>query len=121
LLKWNCKENEKQRRILMKKKTKKFITGIIIFISTLAAGFSITAISFSLFDSLTNNQMRILFGTDVIMLLIIGTIAWFIYESKLNCTKKSKESEQRHNDRMQRNIDYSKELSTILDYSNFAA
>lgn len=105
----------------MKEKTKKFITGIIIFISTLVTGFSITAISFRLFDSLTNNQMRILFAADVIMLLIIGTIAWFIYESKVNCNRKDREFEQRHNDRVKRNIEYSKELATILDYSNFAA
>ncbi len=105
----------------MKKKSNRIITGIIIFISTLGAGFGITAISFSLFDTLTNNQMRILFAADIILLLLIGTIAWFVYESKVNFNKKKMEFKKRHDERMKKNIEYSKEMSTIIDYSNFAA
>lgn len=95
----------------MKNSKKKIISSIIIFAVTILAGFGITAISFNLFDNLSQNQMRILFAADIVILLFIGTVAWFLCESQKNVRKKNvkKQSKQLN------------PINSTFDFSNFAA
>lgn len=73
----------------MNKRTKKFITGIMIFTSTLTAGFLITMLSFNLFDALTPTQMKILFTADVICLVVTGAAVYLADERKKKKGKKT--------------------------------
>lgn len=105
----------------MKNSTKKFLSGLTITIVTMATGFVITAISFNLFDVLTRNQMRLVFAIDVIILLVIGTISWFIYEKKQLKEKRKKEIELRHNRRVREINKQNQEIINIISRTNIAA
>ncbi len=98
----------------MKNSTKKLIQSILIFIVTVIIGFGITLISFNLFDTLTANQMRILFAADVIILLFIGTIAWFVYESQKSVGRKNCKSKEKISNKTNK-------MNNSFDFSNFAA
>lgn len=102
----------------MKKSTKKIILSIAISIITLIVGVVITAISFNIFDELTRNQLRLLFTFDVLILLAIGTISWFVYENKQMKNKKRKELERRHNVRVEKQTE---EILNLINCKNFAA
>ena len=80
----------------MNKKAKEIIKGIIIFTVTLTIGFMVTAVSFNLFNELTRSQMRLLFATDIIVLLAIGSGAWFTEHSIKLKKKRERELEKRH-------------------------
>ena len=118
LIQCNCKEKEE---FLMKKQIKNFMKAVFISISSLTAGMAITAVSFNLFDSLTNNQMKLLFALDVICLAILGTIIYFIVESKKIQNRRKKEFEKRHNKRIAQRNDQMKDIFKIINHSDFAA
>lgn len=105
----------------MKKSTKKAITGAIIFAVTLFSGFGITAVSFNLFDVMSRNQMRLIFALDVILLLVIGAIAWFVYEHKSAKKIRKKKFEKRHNERLCKIESQKSEILSLLKSENFAA
>lgn len=105
----------------MKKSSKKLLTGAIIFTVTLLTGFGITAISFNLFDVMNRNEMRIIFAIDVILLFLIGTVAWFIYEGKKAKKARKNNFEKRHNERINKIEKQHTEMLSILNSKNFAA
>lgn len=105
----------------MKKSTKKALMGALIFTITLVLGFGITALSFNLFDIMSANEMKLVFALDVVLLLIIGTIAWFIYENKNSKNAKKKELEKRHNERLNKIDKQNRETLRVLESKNFAA
>lgn len=80
----------------MKKSVKQILSGIIISVTTLCAGFIITMASFNLFGTLTANQMKILFALDVICLLSVGLLSLFLSERKKNRKIKENEQKARH-------------------------
>lgn len=105
----------------MKKSTKKALMGALIFTITLVLGFGITALSFNLFDIMSANEMKLVFALDVVLLLIIGTIAWFIYEHKNSKNARKKELEKRHNERLNKIDKQNREILRVLESKNFAA
>ncbi len=86
----------------MNRKVKKIIKGIAIFIVTLTIGFMVTGISFNLFDELTRNQMRLLFASDIMILLAIGGIAWHMASSAKQKAKRARELKRRHDKRVEK-------------------
>lgn len=105
----------------MKRQIKNFIKAVLISISSLMAGIAITAVSFNLFDSLTNNQMKLLFALDVICLAVLGTIIYFIVESKKVRDRRKKEFEKRHNSRIAQRNDQMRDIFKIINQTDFAA
>lgn len=105
----------------MNKKTKQLIEGAIIFISTLVVGFAVTVLSFRLFDSLTQNQLRILFAVDFAALIAAGGGTMLYFESKKNKEKRKKEFEKRHNKRIEEKQSQLKNIEAIIANSTFAA
>lgn len=102
-------------------KSNKIIKGLCIFSVTLLSGFGITALSFNLFDVLTQNQMRLLFAVDVLLIMAIGTIVWFIFESGKVKKKKQKEFEERHNERVNAKNAQMKDIEIIIAKNKYAA
>lgn len=86
----------------MNKKVKEIIKGITIFTVTLTIGFMVTGISFNLFDELTRNQLRLLFASDIMILLAIGGIAWHITSSAKQKAKRARELKSRHDKRVEK-------------------
>lgn len=105
----------------MKKSVKKLLSGLTITIITLAIGFAITAISFNLFDILNRNQMRALFALDVIILLAVGSIFWFIGEGKRAKALRQRELEKRHYERVKEREAQMSGVLDIINSANFAA
>lgn len=105
----------------MNSKSNKIIKGILIFSVTLLSGFGITALSFNLFDALTQNQMRLLFAVDILLIIAVGIIVWFIYESGKLKKKKQKEFEQRHNERVKAKSAQMKDIEIIIAKNKYAA
>ena len=105
----------------MNTKSKKIIKGLLIFSATLLSGFAITALSFKLFDVLTQNQMRILFAADVVFICVIGAAVWFIFESSRLKKKKQKLFEQRHNERVRAKNAQMKDIDIIIAKNKYAA
>lgn len=105
----------------MNKKIKLLLEGTAIFISTLVIGFCVTAFSFNLFDALTRNQMRILFAVDIIVLMIAGSIAWGIFNSRKIRLQKEMKLQQRHNRRIENSSAKMKDIELIINENKFAA
>lgn len=105
----------------MKKSTKQFITGTIIFLVTAAIGFTITAISFNLFEVMTRNQMRLIFAVDVMILLAVGTISWFVYESKTAQKARKKQQSKNRQKRIEELNNENEEILKLINCTNFAA
>lgn len=105
----------------MNKGIKNFIKATLIFTVTLAVGFGITAISFNLFESLSRNQMRLLFAFDVITLLAIGSIVWLYFENKAVKKKKEQELKERHNRRIEAREREMRDIEIITAKNKFAA
>ena len=105
----------------MKNKSNKIVEGLIIFTVTLLSGFGITALSFELFDVLTQNQMRLLFTVDIMLILAIGSIAWFIFEADKSKKRKQKRFEQRHNERVRAKNARMKDIEIIIAKNKYAA
>lgn len=105
----------------MNKKSNKIIKGLLIFSVTLLSGFSITALSFELFDVLTQNQMRLLFAVDVLLISAIGAVVWFLFESGRLKRKKQKLFEQRHNERVMAKNAQMKDIDIIIAKNKYAA
>lgn len=105
----------------MKKTFKKFITALTIFTVTLIAGFAITGISFNLFESLTSNQMKIIFSVDILSLAIIAISVWYFFESRKIKEQRKKELEKRHQKRIIQRENELSEINKIINFSNFAA
>ncbi len=104
----------------MKKQLNKIFKSAIIFIATLGTGFAVTAVSFNLFDNLSQNQMRLMFAVDIILLLAIGGGAYLLFESKRKRQKRDEALRQRHNQRVKERNELLN--SIILDSDNkFAA
>ncbi|MCM1115792.1 MAG: MFS transporter [Clostridium sp.] len=100
---------------------KQILKGITIFFTTLIFGFFITIVTFHLFDTLTDNQMKLLFALDVISLLIAGCIAWFVCESKKAKKEKAKELARRHRKRVNDRLQEMSEIEKIISTADFAA
>lgn len=105
----------------MNKSVKKIIKSIVISMATLIAGFALTMISFNLFDSLTANQMKLLFGIDIICLVSVGGIFLFLSENRQAKKKSKARFEKRHSKRIERHEAEMKNLSDIISNSHFAA
>lgn len=105
----------------MRKSLKQVLTGIIIFAVTAATGFIITTVSFNLFDTMSQNQMKIIFAVDVVILLFVGTISWFICES----ASSNKKSRKKYIKNRQKQLDELKkqneEILNLINCTNFAA
>lgn len=105
----------------MRNNKKQIITGIIIFLVTLIAGFSITAISFNLFEVLTRNQMRALFAFDIISLLMVGACVLLFTQSRKSRQVKEKRLVENHNKRVERRNNELREIEIIIAKNKFAA
>lgn len=105
----------------MKKSTKQIISGIIIFLVTAVTGFIITAVSFNLFEVMTQNQMRLVFAIDVIILLAVGTVSWFIYESKSAQKERKKQKSKNRQNRIDELKRSNEEILNLINCTNFAA
>lgn len=105
----------------MKKQVKKIILGLIIMAVTLAAGFGITIISFNLFESMSANQMKILFAADIIILALTATGVWYFLESKNIKAKKQNAFEERRKGRICKREKEMQGINEIINLSNFAA
>lgn len=105
----------------MKKNKKQIITGIIIFTVTLIAGFGITVLSFSLFDTLSRNQMRFLFALDIILLIASGGGAYLFSEAKKKSREKKELFEKRHNNRVAEKNEMMNGIYDIIESKNYAA
>lgn len=105
----------------MKKTLKQIIEEILICIVTLAAGALISSISFNLFDTLTRSQVRVLFAIDIIILLVIGTAALLIYESKQSKKEREARFRERHSKRIENHKKRMSGIDKIISYSNYAA
>lgn len=80
----------------MKKSVQKLFKGLLIATVTLLCGFGICAIFFNLFGTLTANEMKIFVALDVIILLTVGGIFYYIDEKKAKNKIKEREFEKRH-------------------------
>lgn len=105
----------------MKKSVKKLFSALLITTVTLIAGFGITMLSFNLFDSLTANEMKILFTADVLLLSAAAAGVWFFSESKKCKTRRKKEFEKRRRERIEKREKNLDEINSIINFSNFAA
>lgn len=105
----------------MKKTAKQIISGVVIFGVTLAVGFVITAVSFNLFDSMTANQMRLIFAVDVLSLIAAGAGAWYFFDSKKAKARRKRELEKRHLERIQQRETEMAEINKLINFTNFAA
>ena len=105
----------------MKKNKKQIITGIIIFTVTLIAGFGITVLTFSLFDTLSRNQMRFLFALDIILLIASGGGVYLFSEAKKKSREKKELFEKRHNGRVAEKNKMMSGIYDIIESKNFAA
>ena len=65
----------------MKKTLKKLFKSILITTVTLLSGFGITSISFNLFGTLTANEMKLFLAIDVIILVFVGGVFYYIDEN----------------------------------------
>lgn len=86
----------------MKKSVQKLFKGLLIATVTLLCGFGICAIFFNLFGTLTANEMKIFVALDVIILLTVGGIFYYIDEKKAKNKIKEREFEKRHNERVEK-------------------
>ena len=105
----------------MRKSLKKILNSVCISVITLAIGFAVTAISFNLFDNLSTNQMKLLFAYDVLCLITVGVIFFFLSESKKAKAKYKRELERRHKSRMSQREQELAELKRMINNSDFAA
>lgn len=105
----------------MKKQVKQIITALAIMAVTLIAGFGVTILSFNLIDSMSVNQMRILFTIDILALLISAAGVWHFFESKKLKAKRQKEYQKRKAARISQSEKEMKEINEIINLSNFAA
>lgn len=72
----------------MKKTLKKLFKSILITTVTLLSGFGITSISFNLFGTLTSNETKLFLAIDVIILVFVGGVFYYIDEKQ---SKRKKE------------------------------
>lgn len=105
----------------MNKSIKKIIISAVITAVTIIIGFAVTTLTFNLFDSLTTNQMRLLFAIDFICLITVGGIFLFLSESKQAKKRKKRQLEKRHNQRIENRKKEFKEINNILSDSDYAA
>lgn len=105
----------------MKKSTKKFLVGTVIFISTLIIGFAVTLTSFNLFDTLSDNQMKILFTIDFLSICFVGIGAWYISEGKKSKKAKRKALQKRHEQRLKLQNEQKQKIDLIISQCNIAA
>lgn len=105
----------------MNKSIKKIIISAVITAVTIIIGFAVTTLTFNLFDSLTTNQMRLLFAIDFICLITVGGIFLFLSESKQAKKRKKRQLEKRHNQRIENRKKEFKEINNILSDSGYAA
>ncbi len=105
----------------MNKTVKKIISSIAISVLTVLIGFGVTLVTFNLFDSLTTNQMRILFTLDFVCLIAVGGIFLYLSENK-NVKKKKRQSfEKRQKERAEKNERETEEINKIMSNSGYAA
>lgn len=105
----------------MNKTVKKIISSVVISAVTILIGFGVTMVSFNLFDTLSTNQMRILFTIDFVCLIAVGGIFLFLTESR-NAKRKRRESfEKRQRERIERNEREMSQINEIISNSRYAA
>lgn len=105
----------------MKKQFKQIMSAFAIMAATLIAGFAITALSFNLFDSMSANQMKILFAVDILILSITAAGVWHFFESKKRRVKRQKAYQKRRDSRISRENKEMQEINRVINFSNFAA
>lgn len=105
----------------MNKTVKKIISSVAISAVTLITGFIVTMVSFNLFDTLTTNQMRILFTIDFVCLIAVGGIFLYISESKNAKRKRRQSFEKRQKERIEKNEREINEINEIISKSRYAA
>ena len=105
----------------MKKRMQKIIKEVLIFVVTLITGAIISGVSFNLFDALTSTQVRVLFAIDIAILVVIGTIAFLIYESKQSKKEREERFRERHNKRIEENERRMSGIEEIISFSKYAA
>ena len=107
----------------MKKSIKKLFKGLLITTITLLCGFGICTLSFNLFGTLTTNEMKIFVALDVITLISVGGIFYYVDEKKAKNKMKEKEFEKRHMKRVEKafreydGLDMVKICATSNDYA----
>lgn len=105
----------------MKKTLKQIIFAIAIMAVTLAAGFALTGFSFNLFENLSQNQMRILFAADVLLLAAVATGVWYFFDSKKARKKRARDFQQRKSRRINQQTKQLRDINEIINFSNYAA
>lgn len=105
----------------MKKRMQKIIKEVLIFVVTLITGAVISGVSFNLFDALTSTQVRVLFAIDIAILVVIGAIAFLIYESKQSKKEREERFRERHNKRIEENERRMSGIEEIISFSKYAA
>jgi hypothetical protein len=105
----------------MKKKIQSALRSFALFAVTLTSGFALTLGSFNLFESLSRNQMRLLFVADIAIILSVGAAVHFFTESRRARVKKENELRNRHEARVRiHNSQYDEVNKIIGFYDNVA-
>lgn len=103
----------------MKKTLKKLFKSILITTVTLLSGFGITSISFNLFGTLTANEMKLFLAIDVIILVFVGGVFYYIDE-KQSKRKRKEGISKRHLQRVEESFREYEGLDMAKIYSNTA-
>lgn len=104
----------------MKKTLKKLFKSILITTVTLLSGFGITSISFNLFGTLTSNEMKLFLAIDIIILVFVGGVFYYIDEKQSKRKKKEMEFQKRHLQRVEESFREYEGLDMAKIYSGTA-
>lgn len=77
-------------------KTKNFIKGLLLAITSLGAGFFAIAVPFRIFDNLNETGVRVLFGVEMCVYIIVSLIFLAIQDKK---NRQKKREAKRHEER----------------------
>ncbi|MCD7796462.1 MAG: hypothetical protein LUG95_02240 [Clostridiales bacterium] len=105
----------------IKKSIKTAIEYTAIAAITLAAGLVTAAISFNLFDNLTQNQMRMLFALDIICLVAGGRIFFFLDERRTKRKKAYNKQRKMQNKKIAKSRVSAKNDENIFSSTHYAA
>lgn len=82
---------------------KKTIKTILSAVLTAVTGFCLMAFPFHIFDFLTDQQMKIIFVSELIIYFLIFAAAGTAFEAKRDRKRKDEEMQKRHNERIEKN------------------
>ena len=97
----------------MKKTLKKLFKSILITAVTLLSGFN-------LFGTLTSNEMKLFLAIDVIILVFVGGVFYYIDEKQSKRKKKEMEFQKRHLQRVEESFREYEGLDMAKIYSGTA-